>query len=247
MQFFKIFILLLFIVSCTISQPTNQQNDNTALYLVSEYNLQISEPSGLTYDGQFLWTVSDNTGSIYKLDTLGTVIKELNINAQDPEGIAYDYNTNTLWIVEEATSNIKNISLTGDIISWHHLDFVEQGNSGLEGICIKQNNNFCLLKEKNPGYFYLLSSDFNLIKSTKLDFANDYSGIFPHTNNCYWIVSDQSKKLFLWDNISDTVIKKFSLPFSKAEGIVFINKKSIIYIISDLEHKLYKYKLVENF
>ena len=242
----KYLIFLLLIVSCT-TQPLEHE-ENEKLELVYQQELGIPEPSGLTYDSitKTLWCVSDANGKVYQLDTLGTVIKSIQTNATDLEGIAFDSHNSSLWLIDEAGSKLINITQNGEILKNLTLDFVEAGNSGLEGICINDSL-LCVLKEKNPGYFYSLSSSLALQDKIPLDFASDYSGIFSYDADNYWILSDQSQKIFLWNSITNKVEKEFNLQITKLEGIVFLSDKNIFYIVSDNERKLYKYKILELF
>lgn len=73
-----------------------------------------------------------------------------------------------------------------------------------------------------------------------------YSGIcYDDSRDGFWIVSDESEKLYLWD-LTNGVREKYPLHLVKAEGIVFIAETSTIYIVSDSEQKLYKFHLEEN-
>ena len=110
------------------------------------------------------------------------------------------------------------------------------GNSG----------DFYLLKEKNPGFFIEVSPEFTILSETEITFADDFSGIcYDSTRDGFWIVSDESEMLYLWD-LTNGVREQFSLNFPKAEGVVFIAETNIFYIVSDSEQKLYKFHLEEN-
>ena len=243
---YLLLFLLLALFSCTTQ--TLPQDEEATLQLVATYPVNVSEPSGLTYDSSTknLWTISDNNGNLYKLDTLGTVLEEYQTHFNDPEGIAYDYQTNSLWITEEATSNLINVSKSGEILSVTNLDWVSPSNSGLEGICINHNSRICVIKEKNPSYFYVLDSELHLSKQFQLNFSGDCSGIFEDEKiGYYWLVSDQDETLYLWDEENNKVEQQFKLNFPKAEGIVYITSTKTFYIVSDSQRKLFKFRLVE--
>lgn len=239
------FILLLSACSTDDSVPTTPSYD---LVLLEEINIGVSEPSDLSYDldSNCLWTVSDNTNRIYKLDIEGHILEELNYVGQDLEGIFYDENSQTLWIAEEGSSQIVNITLTGVELQRYNLPITTGTNSGLEGICLNNTGNICLVKEKDPGKYYRLNSSFAVDFDLELDFAGDYAAItYDAERECFWIVSDQNQRVYLWTE-TEGVINEFSLPFTKPEGICLIPNTNLIYFVSDSENMLYKMELKED-
>ncbi len=246
MKYLILIIPFLVLFSCKTTQPL-PPNPKT-LKLLYETHIDIPEPSGLSFDNftNTLWCVSDSNGKIYNLDTLGVVINTFQTEGVDLEGIAFDSRDKTLWITDESSSNLINVSTIGNTIHSYHLDFVPAGNSGLEGVCIDSNENFCILKEKNNGYFYKLDKNLNILKEISLDFAEDFSGIYPNNSESqFWIVSDQSQELILWDSSQNLVLQSYNLNFPKAEGIVYLADRSVFYIVSDSQSKLYKFKTEE--
>lgn len=245
------FILLLHIlISCRVDEGITESVKPYILVLDSEIELGFAEPSGLTYDPntQTLWTVNDPpTNQIYSIGLDGELLQTLDFVGDDLEGIAYDISTNTLWIAEERTSEIVNISLQGEELQRILLSISQYNpESGLEGLCLGISGEFYLLKEKNPGLLIEVSQDFATLQETELSFANDYSGIcYDATRDGFWIVSDESEKLYLWD-LTNGVREQYSLNIPKAEGVVFIAETNTFYIVSDSEHKLYKFHLEEN-
>lgn len=242
-----ILLLALLLISCSTddSTPTAPTFD---LVLLEEINISVSEPSDLSYDqdSNCFWTVSDGSNKIYKLDLEGHVISELPFIGQDLEGIFYDKNSQTLWVAEEGSSQIVNVSTVGDELQRHTLPIAAGTNSGLEGICLNNVDNICLVKEKDPGKYYRLNSSFAVDFDLELDFAGDYAAITYDTEReCFWIVSDQNQRVYLW-NETDGVINQFSLPFPKPEGICLIPNSSLLYFVSDSENMLYKMELKEN-
>ena len=76
-----------------------------------------------------------------------------------------------------------------------------------------------------------------------LAFALDYSGMAQSRKpGRFWIVSDQSQKLYLWDKAKG-VVGECALPFPKAEGVAVDEAAKRIYIVSDSENTLYVYQL----
>ncbi|MDP8203768.1 MAG: SdiA-regulated domain-containing protein [Candidatus Tenebribacter mawsonii] len=248
-KYLLIMFSLVTIVSCSIEESITEPEDQFILVLDSEIELSFAEPSGLTYDPdtQTLWTVNDPPNNkIYNINLDGELLETLTFIGNDLEGIAFDINTNTLWIAEEGTFEIINVSLLGEELQREHLSLSQyNSDSGLEGLCLGNSGKFYLLKEKEPGLFIEVSQDFSTLTETELSFADDYSGIcYDSTKDGFWIVSDESEKLYLWD-LTNGVREEYPLNFPKAEGIVFIAETNSFYIVSDSEEKLYKFHIEE--
>ena len=76
-----------------------------------------------------------------------------------------------------------------------------------------------------------------------MGFALDYSGLtWDPKRSSFWIVSDQSRALYLWSPKSG-VLEEYGLPFPKAEGIAVDEAAKRIYIVSDSENRLYVFRL----
>ncbi len=245
---YSLFVLFV-IISCSMDEKITESISQYHLVLDSEIKLDFSEPSGLTYCpiSQTLWVVNDSPANrIYNINLEGLTLQTFVIDGNDFEGISYDIITNTLWIVDEKTSEIINISLQGKEIKRIELPISqESSNSGLEGICLDSSGNIYLLKEKNPGKFYKINSDFTISTEIELTFASDYSGIwYDSSRDGFWIISDASEKLYLWD-ITNGIREQYSLNIPKVEGIVFVSDTNVFYLVSDSEAKLYKLHLEE--
>lgn len=228
---------------CTGSKPTAPPRPGT-MPLVSVHAMTVSEPSGLAIDdsGTTLWTVSNNPDRVYELALDGSTVRRLNYVGEDLEGIEFDPRDGTLWVVEENRRELVHLDRKGDVLSRQRLALVGEKNSGLEGICLDAEGRMYVLNEKNPGLFLELGADFAITAEHRLVFAGDYSGLsYDREADCFWIVSDQARRLILWSKITG-VVAEYALPFDKAEGVAFDAAAKRMYIVSDLENKLYVYR-----
>lgn len=229
-------------LACGSSGPAGPPSGPT-LRLIAAYPLSIPEPSGLAINdsGTVLWTVTNNPDKVYELDLTGRVVRTLAYSGHDLEGIAYDSSDRTLWVAEENRREIVHLDSSGAVLSRHRLGLVGEDNSGLEGICFDDQRRMFVLNEKFPGMFIPLNPDYSIARQDTLTFARDYSDIFYNRlRNCFWIISDLSQRLYLFDPASG-VQGEYALPFPKGEGVAFDAARNLVYVVSDSEHKLYVY------
>ncbi|HGY54687.1 MAG TPA: hypothetical protein ENK44_03205 [Caldithrix abyssi] len=243
--FFAAFFLPL--QSCNLSDSV-EQPQSSDLKLLNTYDLSIPEPSGLSLnaDRSALWTVSDNTNRIYSVSLEGELIDELRYEGNDLEGIVFDSLRNCLWLAEEQLREVVQVDLNGKELIRYSINLPGSGNSGLEGICMDDLHSFYLLNEKNPRLWAKLNNDFSTSLQKSIDDVDDLSGITYDANrNMFWIVSDQSQLLFLWDPVQGMFVS-YDLPFEKAEGVAYDPDLNRMYIVSDKTAKLYVYDLPKN-
>jgi uncharacterized protein YjiK len=214
------------------------------LTLLETHALTIPEPSDVTIDdsGTRLWMVGNHPEMVYQLDLNGNLVKTLSYVGQDLEGVIFDRRDTTLWVAEENLHRVVHLDLTGTVIAKHNLGFTTENNSGLEGICLNDSGRMFVLNEKHPGIFVGLDTSLNVAYMDTITFAKDFSGItWNPQKQCFWIVSDQSERLFLW-NPPNTIIGEYELPFPKPEGVAFDPVSNRVYVVSDSTNTLYIYQ-----
>ena len=94
---FAVISTLLFIYCKEKSQPPTD-----TLSYIGAYTISVPEPSGLdlTYEEDGFWTVSDETSTIYKLDSDGNVVQTLKIEGIDFEGVTVIDETRLAIVLE---------------------------------------------------------------------------------------------------------------------------------------------------
>jgi uncharacterized protein YjiK len=208
-----------------------------------------TDPSGLTVsrDGKALWTVSDDTMTVFQLDLKGKLVDGASfaVGQAGFEGITLNETGRFLYVVQEdgnvlakyslrtkspvlsrRLSNLDGFDQIGDYFS------ADADNKGLEGITINTHTgNLFLLKEGQPGLLLEITPDLTQLvahrrltkkrgfRDSKLDPQEiDYSGIsYDPTRDAFWIVSDKAKRVYLHSWAGDTVLFAKALKYA-ADG-----------------------------
>jgi uncharacterized protein YjiK len=244
----------------------------------------LKEPSGLaiSYKNGTLWTVSDDTKRVYNLNLDGEIIKgtSFKLDDKDLEGIALDPSAEFLFTVREKENEIIKYEVDGphevgraklaDIEGFADIDHHFSGGvdtKGLEGITWNSTTEtIFVMKESNPGLLVQVSAELDLVFdyhvlnhengfSSKNGDEVDFSGIcYDESRDCFWIVSDKAKRLFLYDWHQNEVIQSALLSYrkkgkskkiKKAEGIAVDPDNNRLYIVSDKDARLYIFDIRE--
>lgn len=227
----------LFVFSCKKDTETTNR-----LEPLSSYEIGVLEPSGLAINsaGNLLYTVSDHTNKVYKLSMTGSLLHTYDFTGNDLEGVC-NYIDGKLLLAQERTKTVVEFTIATNAHTDHIIDYdSNDSNSGIEGITYNPTTqNIYILNEKDPGKLIVLDTNFSIIESYNLQFADDYSGVFyDATDNLLWIISDQSQSINKC-SLTGELIESFKIGVTKPEGIVVANNR--IYIVSDAEEALYIY------
>lgn len=244
------FLLLLALVdSCKKAEDVPPMEDLSKLELISEIDLDITEPSGLSFgpNGNSLLIVSDNTNKVYETNLQGSVIRELAFVGSDLEGVTFNNSEQLITVTEERKRQIVFLDyINGE--EQYRFDIHTGGstdNKGLEGISYNINNNaYYIVNEDVPGELIIWSKLHGQISITEMHFASDYSAIFVDTKNAQlWIVSDESAALYKCD-YNAKVLKEYSLPNTKFEGIAVDVEQQLVYLVNDKTFQLFVFKIL---
>ena len=230
-------------------QMTSMRLELLSRHRIRDPGLGLNEPSGLTLnrDGSALYTVSDDTKAIFRLDLQGTVSvsDSFFIGLDNLEGIAIRSDDSELLVVQEESNSVVVVDLNSrkeryrrplsamtnfDTIAHHFPD--PPDNNGLEGITVNtRNNHVVVVKECQPGLLIELDSSLTTILSTRVlqpsqGFIHpeleaeklDFSGLsYDSSSDSYWIVSDKGRCLFQYDWTGDTVLQRLNLTISSGD------------------------------
>lgn len=240
----KLSILVLMLVLLTACNPSeNESNKNDKVIFLKSIALKVPEPSGLAFDNGFLWTVSDENKTVYKIDTLGNIISSFTVNGEDLEGVTV-VSDSSLAVILERTREVVLITKNGKELNRYSVNLTGELNLGLEGISYNPaNTHFYILNEKNNRLILELDKDLNELNRKELTFSNDLSGICYDSNrDAFWIVSDESQSVSNC-NYKFEVVDDFKVNIPQMEGVAFDPNSNRLFIVSDRAESLYIYQL----
>ena len=235
---------------------TSMRLELLSRHRIRDPGLGLNEPSGLTLngDGSALYTVSDDTKAIFRLDLKGrvSVSDSFFIGLDDLEGIAIRGDDSELLVVQEESNSVVVVDLnsrrersrrplsamTNYSTIAHHFPNPPD-NNGLEGITVNTSNGHVfVVKEQRPGLLIELDPSLTTILSaTELQASQgfiqpelksnklDFSGLsYDSRNDTLWIASDQGQCLFQYDWTSDAVLQRLDLTISSGDKPTMIRK-----------------------
>ncbi|MGE4582485.1 MAG: SdiA-regulated domain-containing protein [Synechococcus sp.] len=219
-----------------------------SLSLISKHRivdraLGLNEPSGLTlnHDGTALYTVSDDTKAIFRLDLKGrvTIGASFFIGDEDLEGLAISGDGQRLHAVQEDTNSVISFDIATrtevnrqplvEMLNFTSIakHFPEQpDNKGLEGITVNtRTGHVVVVKESRPGLLIEIDLAQGRILNARLmteingfshpSFASDkldFSGLsYDNSRDTFWITSDKGQCLFHYDWNLNRVIQRLDL------------------------------------
>ncbi|MEA1876501.1 MAG: SdiA-regulated domain-containing protein [Bacteroidota bacterium] len=244
-----VFALILIIAACDLQDSLPAENAET-LTLIEVIQLDIPEPSGLSFDGSdgFLYCVNDPPNNrVYQLSTAGLTSRILSFQGNDLEGVYVEEGGQYLWVVEEGLGELIRLTKDGEELERLTSNYdVAISNSGFEGLTRTWSNaDFMVINEKSPVHIIHLDSTGTSIAVHAVDFATDLSGICQgRQTDEYFLISDQDQSLYEW-SWSTGVIAEYRFEIEQAEGVAYDSVQEIIYIVCDATSNLYRYQLTE--
>lgn len=240
------FLKSLFIFSFTfllISCSEKNKDEYLHLNLISQYPVAvpgISDLSSYKNENEFL-TVSDTLGKVYVISVTGDVIRTLNYEGGDLEGVTYASIDSTIFVVEEKKKEIVKLDTNGNEI----LRLPVEVNNifkkhGPEGISFNPaNEHLYVVNEKFPSLLIEMTLSGEVVDTNRLTFAKDYSAVFyDPLDSSLWILSEASQLLAKCD-LSGIPVLQFKTGVIKGESLIVDSGNSRIYIISESTSELY--------
>jgi len=241
-----LFFILTILLAFTISSCGNKEKQTKLLITNTRVqSISVPEPSGLdvTFDRSGFWTVSDETSSIYRLDSEGNVVQTLRVNGFDLEGITV-IDEQRIAVVLERTREVLILKTDGTELQRKKLPLKGELNSGLEGITYNsENGHFFIINEKKPSLLLELDEKLEILSIDTLKFSKDVSGIYyDDVDKQLWILSDENQLVVKCD-LNGIPQESIKVDIVQPEGITIDNEGNRLYIVSDNTESMYVYRI----
>lgn len=216
------------------------------LELVRTVALAVPEPSDLCLDRDrvHLWTVSDNTGLVYRLRLADLVVdRTLSYHGEDPEGIWQSPADGTLFVTEERTRQIVHLDSMG----------VELGRVTVPGLGGKENNglegitfspvlaHFLLLQQREPARIVEADSSGHVLELRPITFVSELSGVSYDGEEDQLLIVSASGRRIARTSTAGSLVASWAIPVEAAEGIALDRARGRIYVVSDDLAKFYEF------
>jgi uncharacterized protein YjiK len=170
---------------------------------LSEFPYEGDDTEGITIDKQNneIWIAEEAKSEIIQLNAEGNELNsyKIDINRTSKkkglEGLSYDYNSKTFYILNEAEPGLLiKWQINNGIISQKQLNFA-QDYSGIFFDNVDQN--IWIVSDKTQKLFYC-DKDANMIQDFDLDYQKAEGIVVDIANERVYIVSDSEHKLYIY-------------------------------------------------
>ncbi len=213
-------------------------------------SLEFGGASGLTYSAarKSLFAIEDDptAGKLFEITVVGKIIREIDVNGADMEGIALDPVNEVFYVVEETGWEVIKYNLDGIRLGSFEVAHAIGATQGLEGVVYDPiTSHLFLLQSENPSQLIETTTDGVELARTTLRFSSDVTGIALHpTWGTFFIVSDESFSLNEMTR-NGVLLRSWYIPVEQAEGVTFAEEDNIVYIIEDRGRKLHTFFINE--
>jgi len=164
-KFHALFSIIILILIIILHSPAYSM-DPSDYDIIRSFPSPGPSPSGLAWDGEYLWVSDDSTDTIYKISSLdGSVVSSFDSPGSDPKDLAWD-GTN-LWAVEGKEVTMYKLNpASGDTMTSIHLDIYNPGGEAtitLYGLAWDGSHLF---------YSYIITKDGSISFSNKIQKIN---------------------------------------------------------------------------
>lgn len=197
----------------------------------------VVEPSDLAFDpetGTF-WTVSDESGTMHRIAPDGAVSgKALDIGGKDLEGVALDPKTGHLFVADEATADLIEVTRTGEIVRRIKVD-VRTGNFGIEGIAYDAARDGFVLAMEKPAELVFVNRQGEVTGRAAVE-TQSIGAVAAVPSGETFLVAARFEEAILEVDRAGKVLNRLSVNYPGIEGIA-LDDRNRLFAVSDLGNK----------
>ena len=208
---------------CALSNETITAEKVPPFTVVSSFDSPGGYPTGLTFDGTYLWNADWTRDKIYKLDTSGSMVDSFDSPGPTPYGLAFD--GTYLWNVDADDNKIYKLDTSGNIIdSFDSL-----------GTALTFDGTYLWTTDTSEDKIYKLDTSGNIIDSFDSPGPCPIGLTFDGTY--LWNADCSEDKIYKLDT-SGNIIDSFDSPGSSPSGLAFDG--AYLWHVDKSEDKIYK-------
>lgn len=195
---------------------------------------KVVEPSDLAFDpetGTF-WTVSDETGSLFRIAPDGAVAgSEMPISGKDLEGVALDPKTGHLFVADEATAEVIEVTRTGEVVRRIRID-VRTGNSGIEGIAYDAKDDGFVLALERPAELVFVNRQGKIASRAKIE-TQSIGAVAAVPSGTTFLVAARFEEAIFEVDRSGKRVNRLAVNYPAIEGIA-LDDRNRLFAVADL-------------
>lgn len=197
----------------------------------------VVEPSDLAFDpetGTF-WTVSDENGTLYRIAPDGAVSgKPLDIGGKDLEGVALDPKTGHLFVADEATAELIEVTRTGEVLKRIQVD-VRTGSFGIEGIAYDAAKDGFVLAMERPAELVFVNRQGDITSRAAVE-TQSIGAVAAVPDGETFLVAARFEEAILEVSRTGKLLNRLSVNYPGIEGLA-LDDRGRLFAVADLGNK----------
>ncbi len=194
----------------------------------------VEEPSDLVFDPETgtLWTVSDETGTLHRIAPDGAVSGSgIDVGGKDLEGVALDPRSGHLFVADEATAEIVELTRAGDVKRRFKVD-VRTGNSGIEGIAYDESADGFVLALERPAELVFISREGVITSRAKVE-TQSIGAVAATPGGASFLVAARFEEAVIEVNRSGKTLNRLAVNYPAIEGLA-LDDRNRMFAVADL-------------
>lgn len=200
--------------------------------IVKSFSTPGDGPTGLAWDGTYLWHCDGHNNLIYKMNTNGSVLKTIQYTGQKPVGMAWQ-SPSYLWVSDFRDDKIYRLySSDGSVNSQC---------ATVHGVVwgIEWDGSYVWTSDLNYDELYKQDLNCNLRETINAP-SSKIHGI-AYDGSAFWVVSEVDKIIYKIDKSNGNILERYGYPAPGINGLTWDG--SYLWTCSDSTFKIYQLDL----
>lgn len=180
--------------------------------IVKSFSTPGDGPTGLAWDGTYLWHCDGHNNLIYKMNTSGSVLKTIQYTGQKPVGLAWQ-SPSYLWVSDFRDDKIYRLSSTDGSIN--------SQCATVHGVVwgIEWDGSYVWTSDLNYAELYKQDLNCNLRQTISAP-SSKIHGI-AYDGSAFWVVSEVDKIIYKIDKSNGNILERYGYPAPGINGLTW--------------------------